>query len=152
MANAAKAPAAGVKVRFQNLGYIAAQAQIRMPDDTGGDACLAVFAAGAHGRDAVDEFGLADHAQGHRAVGPDHGAAFDEDSGDDVVAAVQILQDLVEEITVGHALVFELPKMMMRITDRQVGINRFLHHLGQPFSIRRLRRHGNSPPAPNLLP
>ena len=136
VANAAKAPAARNGMRGQHRRHVIAQAQIRMADDTGGDTGLAILSAGAHGRDAVDEFGLAKHPQGCRAIGLDHGAAFDEDGGNHVMAAIHIGQDLVQQIAVGDPAVHEIPKMMMRIADWQFRIQSLFRNLCQPIGIR----------------
>ena len=58
-----KRPRAGVDVRFEHLAHRGAQAQVGEGDDARGHARGAVAAAGAHGRDAVDELGLAHRAQ-----------------------------------------------------------------------------------------
>ena len=95
-----------------------AQRQIRVADDAGADLGLAVDAAGAHGGDAVDELGLADRAQLFGAVGAIHRAGLHEDGRDDVVAAVGVGQQLVEQIAPAGSI----PEMVMRIDDRQVGL------------------------------
>ena len=88
-----------------------------MPDDAGAMPGLAVDAARAHGGDAVDELGFAHGAHFDRARGARHRTRLHEDGGDDVVAALRIRQQFIEQITP----VGPVPQMMVRIDDGQIG-------------------------------
>ncbi len=118
MAHAAKAAAAGPQLRQQHRLDPVAERQIGIADDAGGDPGLAVIARRAHRRDAGDEVGLADRAHLGRAIRPVHRAAFLEHGRDNVMAGVEVGEQFVEQIGVVAAL----PQMMVRIDDRQVGI------------------------------
>jgi len=119
------------------------QLQIGVTDDAGAGAHLAIDAAGAHRRHAVDELGLAHRAHLRGAVLSIHGAAFHVDCGDDVMAALHVGQQLVEQVA-RHALDHRLeavagrrpltthqgqavPEMMVRVDDREVRIE---HNFG----------------------
>ncbi len=88
----------------------------------------AVAARGAHRRDAVDEFRLADRAQFLRPVRAMEGAALDEHGIGDVVAAVEVGQQIVQQVAPAAAV----PQMMVRIDDRQVRLQRRLDGAGEP--------------------
>ena len=118
MADAAEAVAAGADVGLQHRLDPAAQRQVGMADDAGAMPGLAVDAAGAHGGDAVDELGLADRLQLLRPCGAVHRAGLHIDRRDDVVAAVGVGQQLVEQV----APAGPVPQMVVRIDDRQVGL------------------------------
>jgi hypothetical protein len=60
----------------------------------------------------------------------EHRLAFEEHRRDDVVAATQVAQQLGQEIAPAR---LGVPEMMMRIDDRQVGLERLLRRpLGEP--------------------
>ena len=123
MADAAEAVAAGADMGRKHRLDAAAKRQIGVADNTGADLGLAVDAAGAHGGDAVDELGLADRAHLFGAGGANHRAGLHKHRRDDVVTAVGIGQQLVEQIAPAGAV----PEMMVRIDDRQLGLeDRFL--------------------------
>ena len=107
--------------------------QIDIADDAGDAARRAVFARGAHRRDAGDELGLAERFQLLRAVGAVHLAAFHEAGRDDVVAAAEIGQQILEQVAVARPV----PQMMVRIDDRQIGFEDLLAALVEP-----IRPHG----------
>src|SRR5438046_8467024 len=113
MANAAEAVAAGTNMRRQDRLDSAAQGQIRLSVDAGADLGLAVSAAGAHGRDAVDELGLPDRPHLHRPTGAVHRARLDERGRDDVVAAARVVAQFVEQI----APAGPVPQVMVRINS-----------------------------------
>src|ERR1043166_3297162 len=95
-----------------------AETETGRADDSGGDARLAVETGCAHRRDAVHELGLADRPQDVRTVGFEHRAALDEDGRDDVVPGADVLEDLVEQIALGHAAPAPIPEVMVRVADR----------------------------------
>ena len=69
-----------------------------MADNTGGNTGGAVKAGFAHGGDVVDELCLTDRLQGRRPLVPVHAAALDEYRKDDVVTAIGVGQQIVEQI------------------------------------------------------
>src|SRR5438105_15745167 len=89
-----------------------------MADNAGAMPGLAVDAARAHGCHAVDELGFAYRAHFDRSGGARHGARLHEHGGEDVVAAARIRQQFVEQIAPARPV----PEMMMRIDDRQIGL------------------------------
>ena len=136
MAHAAKPAAAGAHMRQQYRLDPVAEGQIGVADDAGRDPGLAVIARGAHRGDAGDELGLADRPHLGGAVRAVHRMAFDEHGGDDVVAAVEVGQQFVEQIAVPAAQ----PQMMVRVDDRQIGIeDRLRRGRGEPCLVRRDR-------------
>ncbi len=140
-------------VRAQHV-LDAFMAEVDMADDAGAGAHLAIDAARRHRGDAVDELGLADRPQRVGPVGAVHRAAFHVDGADHLVAAVEIGQQLVEQIArdvaddvheavLGRRQVLQdrrrpVPQMMMRVDDRQVGLEDGLGHVISP------RRSGGS--------
>src|SRR5208282_87339 len=97
VADAAEAPARGNDVLFENALGAAADAEIDIADDPGAGPCRAVFAALAHRRHTGDKRGLAERAQFGLPFGAVHLAAFEEHRGADVVAAAQILDQVVQQ-------------------------------------------------------
>jgi hypothetical protein len=63
-------------------------------------------------------FGLADGAHLDGAGGARHGAGLDEHGGQDVVAGVDVGQQLIEQV----APVGPVPQMVVRVDDGQVGL------------------------------
>ena len=98
-----------------------------MPDDAGAGPQLAVAAARGHGGDAVDEFRLAERGVGGIAVRPVHRPALKIDRGEDVVAGVEVAQQLVEEIAL-----LPVPQVMVRIDDRPLRLDRLLDMAREP--------------------
>ena len=83
----------------------------------------------AHRRDAVDEFGLAERLQLLRAVGAVHLAAFLKTGRGDVVAAADIGQQILEQIAVAGPV----PHVMVRVDDRQIGLDDLLAPAVEPI-------------------
>jgi hypothetical protein len=83
------------------LDHAVAQEQVRPADDAGAGSEVAVEAAGAHRRDAVDELGLADGSQCKGAVGLVEGAALHEHGRHDVVARAGVGHQLVQQVAPG---------------------------------------------------
>ena len=67
-----------------------------MTDDAGGDPGGPVEPGSAHRRDAARELDLADGPHFGRDVGAVHRGAFDVDGGDDIVAAGEVGQQIVQ--------------------------------------------------------
>ena len=80
---------------------------------------------------AVDELGLADGLHLGRAVGAIHRAALDENRLSDVVAAVGVGQQLIEE----KAVVRAIPQMVVRIDDLQFRLDDLLLAQRKPGGI-----------------
>ncbi|HXT08799.1 MAG TPA: hypothetical protein VN715_17915 [Roseiarcus sp.] len=112
MANATEAPA-GAQVGLQQGIDALAEVEIGEADDPRAHPRRSMEVAGAHRSDAVDELRL--------AVGAIHRVALGVDRGADVVAAADVLENLVEQIARTA-----IPEMMMRIDDRQLGSDNLL--------------------------
>ena len=110
------------QVGVEDLANTVAEAEIGEAHDAGGHARRAVAAAGAHGGDAIDELRLADRLQCGRPVGAVHRQALHEHRGAHVVAAAGVAQQLVEEIAPARMI----PQVMVRIADRQRGLENLL--------------------------
>src|SRR5262249_33173673 len=102
VADTAEAPTGGDDVLFEDALGTAADAEIDIADDPGPRFCRTVFAALAHCRYTGDKRGLAERAQFGRPFGAIHFAAFEEHRGADVVAATQILDQIVQQITIAR--------------------------------------------------
>ena len=120
-----KRPRAAPMCASQHLAHRGAQAQVGEADDARGHARVAVAAAGAHRRDAVDELGLAHRAQRLGPVGAIHRRTFDEHRAAHVVARAVgiglagVGQQLVEQVAVAVAV----PQVVVRVADRQLGLD-----------------------------
>jgi hypothetical protein len=104
-----------------------AQRQIGVADDRLGHAARHVIAGRAHGRNAVDEFDLADRRHLGGPMLAIHGLAFEEHGGDDVMPAPNIGQQVRQNVATAMRRV---PEVMMRINDRQI---RLQHRFGWPL-------------------
>ena len=125
MPDAAEPSAAGADMRLQHRPHARPKPQVGMADDAGADLRLAVATRGAHRRDAIDELGLADRPHLLRPARAMHRAALHEHRGDDVVATVGVGQQIVEHVAPARPF----PQMMVRIDDRQLGLE---DRLGPP--------------------
>lgn len=81
-----------------------------------------------HRGDAVGELDFADGFFFFGAAFAQHRTGFDKHRGDDVVAAVDIGQQFVNQITAAAVV----PDVMMRIDDGQVGFERRFPQLLRP--------------------
>ena len=138
--DAAKARARG-HVRIQHLTHRCAKREVRETHDRRAHAAGSVPAARAHGGDAVDELGLAHRPHRRRTVRPVHRPALHEDRRHDIVAAARIRQQFVQQV----AAFGVVPKMVVRVADRQLGLEDILLDLRQPF----FANHGVSTPRPS---
>ena len=137
IAQAAEAFAAGARKRIKHRFDAAAQPQIGEADDTGRDPGLAAISAGADRRHAVDEFGFADRAHLDRTGVPVHRVRLHEYGGHDIVAGTGIGQKVVQHV----APAGPHPEVVMRVDDRQFGLQRGLLAPRQPIVAHRARRH-----------
>jgi len=130
-----EAAAAGLQVRLQHRLDAVAQREIGEAHDAGGDARRPVLPARAHRGLAGHELGLAHrpHLLGpRRAV---HRVAFEEDGGDQVVAGRGVREEVGQEVAVPAAI----PEVMVRVDERQVGLEDGLGRLGgQPRLVGRV--------------
>ncbi len=130
-------PPAAIR-RVQHFAGFRALVEFGMADDPGAGAHGSEQAAGRHGGDAVGKLDLAHGLHLVGAVGAVHGAAFDEDRGADVVAGVRVRQQFVEQVAAGavddegKAVIRRwqrggegavIPQMVVRVDDRQVGLD-----------------------------
>jgi hypothetical protein len=118
MANAAKAVAAGANMGRQYRFDPVAQAQIRVADNSGADFGLTVDPTCAHSRDAIDELGLAYGPHFHGPGLTVHGAGLHEHGCEDIVSTADIEEQIIEQITP----TWSIPQVMVRIDDRQIGL------------------------------
>src|ERR1700704_6952653 len=118
MAGAAEAVAAGTNMGRQDRLDASAQRPIGVPDNAGADSDLAVDSARTHGRDTVDELSLAHGPHLHGAGLAVHRAGLNEHGCDDVVAAVGVGEQLIKQVTPTGPV----PQMVVRIDDRQIGL------------------------------
>ena len=121
-------------------------AQICVADDPGAGAHLTVEPARRHRGDAVHELDLADGLERFGPADAVHRAALEVDGRTDIVTALQIREQLVEEIprhlpddlhewVIGRRHILQnlgrpIPEMMMRIDDRQIGLEDRFHRVG----------------------
>src|SRR5262249_48045722 len=96
IADATEAPAARRDLGFEHGGNPITQGEVGVTYDAPADARGPIAAAVAHGGDASHELDLADGLHLFGAAGAVHRAAFLEHRGDDVVAGVQVGEQLVE--------------------------------------------------------
>ena len=80
---------------------------------------------------AADELAFADRPHLLGTAGAIARAALDEHGRDDVVAGVDVGQELVEQIAAARVI----PQMMVRVDDRQIGIENLLGELAEPCGI-----------------
>ena len=128
MADAAEAPVAGGDLGAQHILHGGAQGQVREAHDAGAGPRLPVTPRRAHRRSAVDELDLAYRGLRRRPAGPVHRGAFHEHRRADIVPAAGVLQQFVQQVAVEGVV----PKVMVRIDDRQVRLQDLLPCRGEP--------------------
>ncbi|MCY4396297.1 MAG: hypothetical protein OXC10_14305 [Rhodospirillaceae bacterium] len=132
LADTARAPPPGLGVSGENAMDLRAQTQIRKAHDsgrylrgdtgrTGGALCL-----------LHRESGLADRAHSLGPVGKVSGTALYEYGGNDIVSALQIRSEILDEVRI----VRPVPQVVMRIADRAVRLEGRLARKAQPFRSR----------------
>jgi hypothetical protein len=106
-----------------------AELQIGVSNDGGGPP-WPIETAGASGSQSLDKLHLANWPQFLGAIGTVHGAGFNEHGGADIVAAVDVVGQFMQEIAlVGYAVGPEIPKVVMGIADGNLRFQR--RFLGQ---------------------
>ena len=130
-ADTGEAPASRLHLCLQHVAHRRADAQFGVTDDAVAGFGLAVLARRAHGCDAIHELDLAHRLHRLGPVLAKHRAALDEHGAHDIMALVAIGQQVGQQIAVGRPL----PQMMVRIDDRQIGLERRLFRLGHPGKI-----------------
>src|SRR6202035_924793 len=128
VADAAEAPAGQDDVLFEDALGAAADAEIDIADDPGTGPVRSVFAALAHRRDAGDELRLAQGAQFWRPLGAGHLAAFEKDRRADVVPAVQVFDQVIQQVVFAG----RFPQVMVWVDDRPPGLERRFLGRGKP--------------------
>jgi len=127
VADAAKISAGGGDMRLEHLVDGVPKREVGEADDAGADLGPRASPLRLIG-DGADEFGLADRPQRLRTAVAVRPAALQIDGGDDVMATASVRQQLIKEI----GLAVPIPEVMVRINDRQRGVDDFLVHRGQP--------------------
>src|SRR5262249_43309731 len=114
--------------RLQHRRDALAEIQVGVADDSGGGPAGAIQAAGAGGGQPLDKLNLPHGAQLHRAIRAVHCPGFNKHGGAHLMAALDVSDQLVEEIPlVGDTIGTKIPEMMMGITDGQLWLQgRFL--------------------------
>ena len=125
-ANAAKPPLAGLDLRIEDIRHPIAGFQVGRADDTRRDVVVSVALRISLFGDADDKIGFADAAEVFRTVLPKLRTAFDEHGRNDVMAAGQILDELVQHVAWLNRALSVAPEMMMGITYRQVRLQALL--------------------------
>ena len=119
MANTPKPPTRRVDMRLQYGVHLVAQLQIGIADDTGANPCFYAAPLGL-ARDVRNEFGFTDRAQRHRTGAAVGVTALQKNSGDHLVPGGKVGQQVIEQISAG-----QVPQMVVRIDNGQVGFQRF---------------------------
>ena len=125
----------------------AALLQVRKPHDACGDPGVSVKSGGGHSRNTVHELHFTDRFHRLRAVGAVHGPAFDKDRRNDIVAGPQVTLQFVHQISAIDASFPVIPKVMMRVDNRQRRVEGFLLDLRQPGVV-----GGHVPPLHDRCP
>ena len=121
-ADAREAPGRGFEMAVERAPDTVGTGEVGPSHDPGGDARAVAVRRGAR-HVADDELGLADGAERLVAVGPERCHALDEHGGFDVVPAPEI--GIERRCVVGDA-VASGPEMVVRVDDRQIGVDDLL--------------------------
>ena len=151
MADAAEPGRARLDVRLEHRRHFRAQREVGGAHNPGRGAHLPKLAAGALRRDAAHELRLADRLELLGAIRAVHRLALDEDRLSDVVPG-RVGYELIEQVSRAT----HVPKVMVRVDDRQLRFHRRLVHARQPIVDSRhvvllaiygwLRREPTAPP------
>ena len=122
-------------LRFQHAPDVRARREVGIADDAGRDPGLAVETRGGHRRDTVGELHLAHILHLLRPIGAVHREMLDEHRGDDVVAAVDVVQDLVQQVALLDASLPAIPQVMVRVADREIRLERVFADECEPVVV-----------------
>jgi hypothetical protein len=120
-------------VSFEDRPHALTQTKVRVTYDRGTCAAVAVCAARAYCRRSVEKLRFPDRPQFGSRVLAVHCAALHGDGRANVVARCKVVQEIHHEVPVAGVI----PQMMMRIDDRQLGIDDLLLLQAQPFGPNR---------------
>src|SRR5580658_2723444 len=129
VADALEAPVARPDVALQHLAHRRAAREVGARNDALAGQHRPIAPARGHRRLAADELGLADELHRLRPARPIERAALDKDGALDLVPALQVRQQLRQQV----AAVGEIPQVMVRIADREV---RLEDGFGHQLSLR----------------
>ena len=121
---------------FEDFLYCATELQVRIPDNPCGYPRTAVEARCRHRCHAVDEFNLAHWLQRRRTLCAVHRGTVDENGRYDGVPGLQVALDLVHEIARFDPPFATIPQMVVGIADGEIGLQRLLLDLFEPFVVR----------------
>jgi hypothetical protein len=116
---------AGCRVGLEHRRHSGTQVEIGVADDPGASSDRA---SGALGCDALDELGLSHRPQLDWPFLPVHRPAFDENGLDHPVARPGVPQQFIQQVAVVRAV----PKVMVRVADRQAWLDGLLFGQSQP--------------------
>src|SRR6266478_8868175 len=133
MANAPKPVGAGRAQRFQYRCCALTQVQVGVTDNGRRRSTGAVESARAGRGQPLDELDLPYGSHLLRPVGAVHRARLDEHRGPHVVAAIDVIGQLVEQVSlIGDAGGAKVPEMVMGIADGQLWLQRRFRGQGEP--------------------
>src|ERR1700750_133050 len=116
MSHAAEPPAGRPNVRLQHGLAPLAQRQVGKSNNSGRDFRRSITTAVAHGGNAGNELRFPYRAHFLGATGAIHRVALQEHRGGDVVASAEVVEQLVQQVSV----IGTLPEVMVSINNWQV--------------------------------
>ncbi len=134
-----KRPPPAVDHRLQHPLDRRAEREVGVADDAGADLGLAVGPGGGHRRNTIGELDLADRLQLGGTFGAIHREPFQVHRRGDVVAAAGVSEQLGQEIAAGLGPV---DQVMMRVDDRQIGLDDLFAAAVEPVLANRKVRAG----------
>ena len=129
--------------RFQNGCRIIAQSQVCMANNGGTSTCIAIKAGRRLRGDTVYEFDFANNFHVFAGIRTIKSAALHKDCADNIMPACQVSVKLIERVICvvdkssdERVVRFrehrdkwtQIPQVVMRIDDRQIGLQDFLSH------------------------
>ena len=133
MSDAAEPVGACGLQRFQHRLDARAQIEVGVSHDRGCRACRAIQSAFARRSEPLHEFHLPHRPHLLGACRPVHGARLDEHRRAHVVAAVHVVGQLIQQITlIWYPSRAKVPEVVMRIADRKVRFQRLLLRQRKP--------------------
>ena len=120
-----------------------AEIQVGVPDYRSGRTGWAVQPALTGRSQTLDELDLAYGLHLVRTAGPVHCTCLNEHGGADVVSAVHVVSEFVQQVSlVRDALRAKIPEVVVRIADRKIGFEGLL--FGQREPVVSAERHGGA--------